>query len=319
MRSDGINPLKDFILLLKLWQILRKETPDVYLGYTVKPNVYGSLAAKALGIGVINNIAGLGSVFIRAGFLAKLVCLLYKIALWRSQTIFFQNPDDKALFIKLGLVNPQICDLLPGSGIDLQKFQPVPLPQNKRFRFLMIGRMLRDKGVFEFVEAARIVKPLYPNAEFCLLGFLDVQNPTAITAQQMENWVNEGLVNYLGTSEDVRPEIAEADCVVLPSYREGTPRTLLEAAAMARPIITTDAVGCREVVENGKNGLLCRIKDTSDLSKKMQCMIKMPRAERIQMGLSGRLKVENEFSESFVIEKYLERINAMKTSLRIYY
>jgi len=178
-------------------------------------------------------------------------------------------------------------------------------------RFLLIGRMLSDKGVGEFVEAAGLLKRRGVDAEFCLLGFLDVQNPAAITRKQMDDWIAEGAVRYLGASDNVREEIAQADCVVLPSYREGTPRTLLEAAAMARPIITTDAVGCREVVDDGVNGFLCRSRDAADLAEKMAQMVAMNRELRETMGLRGREKVEREFDEKIVINKYLQTINTV--------
>jgi glycosyltransferase involved in cell wall biosynthesis len=277
MDNRGTHPGRDGMLFLRFLRLLRRERPDVFLGYTVKPNVFGSLAAHALGIPVINNIAGLGAVFIRDGWLVRLVRSLYRLALRRSATAFFQNDEDRQLFIGSGLVHTEVTELLPGSGIDLNRFIPAPKPSlsigDSKFRFLLIARMLRDKGVAEYVEAARLLSQRWPHAEFCLLGFLDVQNPTAISQAEMDAWVVQGFVNYLGASEDVRDAIAAADCVVLPSYREGTPRTLLEAAAMARPIITTDAVGCREVVDDGVNGVLCKVRDSADLAEKMAKML----------------------------------------------
>lgn len=308
MDNQGTHPLRDLLLLLRFFWLMRFEVPDVYLGYTVKPNVYGSLAARALGIPVVNNIAGLGAVFIMGGWLNQLVKGLYRVALSRSRKVFFQNDDDRQLFITKRLVPEDVTDLLPGSGIDLAKFSPAPLPAKAPVRFLLIARMLWDKGVGEFVEAARLLKQRGVDAEFCLLGFLDVQNPAAIPRQQMTNWVAEGAVRYLGVSDNVREEIAQADCVVLPSYREGTPRTLLEAAAMARPIVTTDAVGCREVVDDGINGYLCKPKDASDLADKMEWIVSISHAQRETMGLRGREKVEREFDEQIVIDKYLSAI-----------
>ena len=173
--------------------------------------------------------------------------------------------------------------------------------------------MLWDKGVGEFVEAARLLKQRGVDAEFCLLGFLDVQNPAAISRKQMNDWLEQGAIRYLGVSDIVREKIAQADCVVLPSYREGTPRTLLEAAAMARPIVTTDAVGCREVVDDGINGYLCNLRDASDLADKMMRIVSMTPVEREAMGLRGREKVEREFDEQIVIDKYLQAIEAVLT------
>jgi glycosyltransferase involved in cell wall biosynthesis len=309
MDNQGTHPGRDLLLLWRFVRMLRRERPAVFLGYTVKPNVYGSLAAHALGIPVVNNIAGLGAVFIRDSLVTRVVRGLYQLALGRSKRVFFQNDEDLRLFVEGGLVRPEVTGRVPGSGIDLSRFVPAPLPAaGARVRFLLIARMLWDKGVGEYVAAARTLRQRYPDAEFCLLGFLDVQNPAAISREQMDEWVAEGVVNYLGVSDDVREQIAQADCVVLPSYREGTPRTLLEAAAMARPLIATDAVGCREVVEDGVNGYLCRVKDADDLADRMERMIKLSHEERTAMGLRGREKVEREFDERFVIDAYLKAI-----------
>jgi glycosyltransferase involved in cell wall biosynthesis len=177
-----------------------------------------------------------------------------------------------------------------------------------KFRFLLVARMLHDKGVGEYAEAARLLRQRWPCAKFYLMGFLDVKNPAAISRAEMDTWVAEGAVNYLGESDDVRSQIAAADCVVLPSYREGIPRSLLEAAAMARPIITTDTVGCREVVDDGVNGYLCKVRDSEDLAKKMEQMLALSPEARAQMGQRGREKVEREFDERIVIGKYLEAI-----------
>lgn len=311
MDNKGTHPGRDFLLLWRFYQLLRRERSDVYLAYTVKPNVYGSLAAHALDTPVINTIAGLGAVFIKDSWLTRLVRALYRLALSRSAKIFFQNNDDRQMFVSGGLVAHAATDWLPGSGIDLAKFTTVTLPSQSPIRFLLIARMLWDKGVGEFVEAARLLKRRGINADFCLLGFLDVQNPAAISRKQIDAWVEEGVVRYLGVTDDVRVEIAVADCVVLPSYREGTPRALLEAAAMGRPLITTDAVGCREVVDDGVNGFLCRIKDPVDLANNMARVLALQPSEREAMGLRGREKVEREFDENIVIQKYLEAIDAI--------
>lgn len=312
--NKGTHPGRDLLLLTRSFRLLRAERPEIFLGFTVKPNVYGSLAAHALRIPVINNVAGLGTVFLKHGWLNKLVRSLYRIALSRSIKVFFQNNDDRLLFVSSGLVSGGVADQLPGSGIDLKKFTPSPLSTRPVVRFLLFARMRWDKGVGEYVEAARMLKKRGIRAEFCLLGFLDVQNPAAISRKQMDDWVAEGVVRYLGVSNNVREQISQADCVVLPSfYREGTPRTLLEAAAMARPIVTTDSVGCRDVVDDGINGFLCKPKNSSDLADKMARIVAMSPAERIAMGLRGRAKVEVEFDEQIVIKKYLE---AIKEALR---
>jgi glycosyltransferase involved in cell wall biosynthesis len=315
MDNGGTNPVKDVLLLWRFLRFFAKERPDFFLGYTVKPNVYGSLAARWLRIPVINNIAGLGAAFIRGGMVMRIVQWLYRAALRRSAHVFFQNDDDRQLFVSGGLVPANKTALLPGSGIDLVRFAATPMPSIgddcARFRFLLVARMLRDKGVGEYVEAARLTRKRWPQVEFCLLGFLDVKNPAAISRTEMDAWVAEGVVNYLGESDDVRSQLAASTCVVLPSYREGTPRSLLEAAAMGRPIITTDAVGCREVVEDGVNGYLCKVRNAADLAEKMENMLLLSPEMRSEMGRRGREKVEREFDEQIVIKKYLEAIEVI--------
>ena len=319
MDNKGTHPARDLLLLFRFLKILHRERPDVFLGYTVKPNIYGSLAARMLGFPVVNNIAGLGAVFIQDGWLVRLVRGLYRVALSRSAKVFFQNNDDRALFVNAGLVQSEIADLLPGSGIDLTRFSSngddaalhYSTSNDGRFRFLLIARMLRDKGVGEYVAAAKLIRSRYPKAECCLLGFVDVQNPAAISRAEMDAWVAQGDVIYLGVSDDVRVEIAMADCIVLPSYREGTPRTLLEAAAMGKPIVTTNAVGCCEVVDDGVNGYLCRVRDAEDLAEKMLRMIELSPSARIAMGAAGRKKMELEFDEKIVIDKYLEAVGVL--------
>lgn len=312
MDNKGTNPVKDLAVAITYWKSLREIRPAVFLGYTIKPNVYGSLAAQALGIPVINNVSGLGTAFLGNGALQRIVEKLYRMALWRSRRVFFQNEDDRALFVERRLVSPERTGVLPGSGIDLERFTPEPLPAcgDSSLRFLLIGRVLYDKGVGEFVEAARALKSEGQRGRFAILGFLDVENRTAVPHATMDAWVAEGAIEYLGTTDDVRPYIAAADCVVLPSYREGTPRTLLEAAAMARPLIATDVPGCREVVDDGVTGMLCRMKDPGDLARCMRAIIAMSPEQRRAMGLAGRRKMEGQFDEQLVITAYLKAICA---------
>jgi glycosyltransferase involved in cell wall biosynthesis len=312
MDNKGTHPIRDATLFLRYCQIMYSQRPDVYLGFTVKPNVYGSLAAHLLGVQVINNIAGLGVAFNHGGWLNRLVRWLYKVALWRSRRVFFQNAEDLDIFVSDGLVAKSVCDRLPGSGVDLSRFAVSPLPSGPKVRFLLVARMLWEKGVGEFVEAARRLKSKGVHAEFCLLGFVDVQNPAAISRSQMDAWVAEGVIRYLGVSDDVPQIIRDADCVVLPSYyREGTPRSLLEAAAMGRPIITSDSVGCRDVVDHGVNGYLCRPRDAEDLADKLTRIVNMTAMERTAMGLRGREKMAGQFDERLVLAKYLSELRSI--------
>jgi glycosyltransferase involved in cell wall biosynthesis len=241
----------------------------------------------------------------------KLVLALYRLALKKSFRIFFQNNDDKELFLSYRLARPSQIDVLPGSGVNLEVFKPAPMPVGHPTRFLLVARMLWDKGVGEFVDAAKALRNKGLQAEFCLLGFTDVANPAAIKSTQIEEWVKQGFVKYLGSTDDVKEEIQKSHCVVLPSYREGTPRALLEAAAMARPIVTTIAVGCKEVVDDGISGFLCPPKDSLGLAHKMELICNMGFEAKKEMGLLGRKKMEREYDEKIVIHKYLNALQGL--------
>jgi glycosyltransferase involved in cell wall biosynthesis len=315
MDNAGTNLFKDTILLIKYLVLLYKEKPDFFLGFTIKPNIYGSLAAHYLGINVLNNISGLGTTFMKEGWLNQLVRILYRISLKNSCKVFFQNFDDLNTFVSGGIVKDRVVGCLPGSGIDLKSFSIVPFLEKPSVRFLLIARMLWDKGVGEFVKAAHLLKQRGIDAEFCLLGFLEVKNRSAISRKQMNEWTDKGIVSYLGVSDNVKEEIAKADCVVLPSYREGTPRSLLEAAAMARPVIAADSVGCRNVVDDQITGLLVRVKDPIDLADKMEAFSKITHSDRIKMGLNGREKIKREFDEEIVFREYTYAIHKINKSL----
>ena len=316
MDNKGANPIKDLVLFFRYIMIFCAQRPHIYIGYTIKPNIYGSIAAKLLKIPVINNITGLGTTFIKETLITRIVEKLYKVSLSNSKCVFFQNREDKAIFLNRGLINlgddtknSSRFQILPGSGIDLNRFYPrnnrnMANDKDQAFVFLFMGRVLKDKGIEEFVGAARLIKSFYKNVRFCILGSIDAKNSTAISQDLLDSWVAEGIVEYLGAVVDVRNNIAISDCIVLPSYREGTPRSLLEAAAMARPIIATDVAGCRDVVDDQKNGFLCKPYDSKDLSLKMKKMLELDASKRKQMGLEGRIKVESEFNEKLVISKY---------------
>jgi glycosyltransferase involved in cell wall biosynthesis len=314
--SKGVNPIADAALFSRYLYILKREKPDAFLSYTIKPNIWGSLAAHACGIAVINNVSGLGTAFIRQTWLTSVVKMLYRTALARSHAVFFQNEEDRSLFVRWGIVSKNRTGLIPGSGVDLEHFSPFSsesLPRQE-FLFLLVARLLYDKGVGEYVEAARLLRKRRSEIKCALLGFLDVENRTAVSRDAVDSWVREGIIDYLGVADDVRPHIAAADCIVLPSYREGTPRTLLEAAAMGKPIVATDVPGCREVVEHGRTGLLCRVRDANDLSAKMETIAEMAQLDRQSMGAAGRTKMELEFNERFVIEAYSRALAAISAT-----
>ncbi len=312
MDSRGANPIKDSALIVELWSIYRKCRPDVVLHYTIKPNVYGTFAACLLGIPVINNVCGLGTVFLKNDLVSAIAIWLYRLAFRFPRKVFFQNSDDLNLFLSRKLVPEKSADLLPGSGIDLSHFRPQPFRRNRSFTFLMISRLISDKGVFEYIEAVKKLKAQGIDARFQILGAKDPKHRRGIKLKVIEDWIQSGTIEYLGTTTDVRTYLRQSDCVVLPSYREGTPRTLLEAASSARPIIATDVPGCRNVVQHGRNGFLCNLRDADDLAEKMRVMASLDDHTLLAMGERGRKLAEAEFDESRVIEKYLTELHTMR-------
>ncbi len=305
--SSGSSIVRDARLLLDYRRALKALRPDAFLGFTVKPNIYGSLVAAGLGIRTINNISGLGTAFLRGGPLGWMVRRLYRLALWKSARVFFQNPDDLNLFVSAGLVGKEQVQLIPGSGIDLEHFRPSATATDRggRFRFLFVGRLLRDKGLVEYAEAARLLRPDWPKVEFAVLGFAGSDNRSAVPIAEVKRWEAEGMVTYVGETGDVRPFIAEADCVVLPSYREGLPRSLLESSAMATPMVASDVAGCREIVRDGDTGFLCAARSPESLAKAMQSMLRLTADERAAMGARARKMVEREYDQALVTGAYL--------------
>ncbi|WP_323073098.1 glycosyltransferase family 4 protein [Mycetohabitans endofungorum] len=316
LSAKGTNPLHDLGLVRTLVTRYRALKPDLVFHYTIKPNIYGSIAAKLAGVPCIAVTTGLGYAFVNTNLVVRVAKVLYRFAFRFPREVWFLNGDDRQDFIVQRLVDPVKTQVLPGEGIDLAHFAPraAGMPDGK-MRFLLIARMLWDKGVGEYVEAARLVRAVYPQAVFQLLGATDVANPSAISAKQMRTWAAEGVVEYLGTTQDVRDIIARADCLVLPSYREGVPRTLLEGAAMAKPLVATKVIGCREVVVDGETGLLCAPRDAADLARKLQHIIEMGPDARATMGARGRRMVEQRYDERIVIERYLEAMR--RIGLRI--
>ncbi len=312
--KKGINPRADIKLFWALYRCYKVQQPDIVHHFTIKPVIYGSIAARMAKIPkIVNTVTGLGYVFTdkKITWLRRLVVGLYRISLKCADFTFFQNQDDLDFFLSRGLVKKSGTALLPGSGVDCEHFSPVSGPnplEKSQPTFLMVSRLLKDKGIYEFVEAARLVKEHYPKSRFQLLGQRDIRNPNVVPEKDLKDWNDQGLVSWPGEVSDVRPIMAKSDVVVLPSYREGIPRALLEAAAMAKPIITTDAVGCREVVDHEINGVLVPVKDAPALAGAMERMINDPEMRK-RMGKAGRKKVEREFDEKIVIKKILEVYN----------
>ena len=313
MDSRGVNPVRDTSLVLELYHLYKKLKLDMVLHFTVKPNIYGTLAASYLKIPVINNVCGLGTVFLQDGMVSTVAKWLYRVSFRFSQKVFFHNPDDHDLFIREGLLKSSKADVVPGSGIDTQRFFPdaQPTPTKDTFTFLVISRLIYDKGIVEYVEAAQNLRSQGISVQCQLLGAKDPDHKRGIPVGLVDQWAQSGVVNYLGTTDDVRSMIQQADCVVLPSYREGLPRTLLEAASLQKPIVATDTPGCRHVVEHGVNGLLCKVKDADDLMEKMLAMTQLTREEVKVMGERGREMVQAKFSQKVVVDKYVRAIDEM--------
>lgn len=309
MDQKGLNPVRDLALLSRFKSTFARERPDVILSYTIKNNIYGALAARSLGIPFIPNITGLGTAFLSGGLLQSVTEVLYRTAFSSLPVVFFQNEDDQELFLKRGFVKPGQARLLPGSGIDLDHFGQAAYPTaDSPTTFLLIGRLLRDKGILEYVEAARMVKARSPETRFQLLGAAGTQNRSAFSLDQATSWKQSHGVEYLGTSPDVRQHIGDAHCVVLPSYREGAPRTLMEAAAMGRPLIATDVPGCRALVDSGRTGLLCTPRDARSLANTCFGFLALPHDTRIAMGAAGRIKMEREYDQILVADAYRKAI-----------
>ena len=304
IERDGMNPLKDAGVFLRYLFLFIRYRPAFFLAYTTKPNIYGGLAAHLTGVKAVHNISGLGYSFIRGGSLLWLVTTLYKGALKKAYHIFFQNDDDKQLFQDYRILRQQSHSILPGSGVDIDVFHPQQSTPRDSFTFLMVARLLGDKGVREYVEAARLLKAANYDCHCRLVGPLDQHNPTAISDHEIQTWHKDGLIEYLGETTDVRPYWTDADCAILPSYREGAPKSLIEAAAMGVPAIATDVPGCRYVVQDGKTGFLVPAKDAPALAEAMKAMIALSDEARNDMGQAARQLMVSHFSEAFVISAY---------------
>lgn len=310
--NAGTNPFRELRTLWSIRRALKQIAPSVVLTFTPKVNIYLSMAARSLRVPVIANISGLGHGFESHGWLQRVSQVLYRTALKWPSTVFFQNEEDRTHFIAAGLVRASRTHRLPGSGVDVQRFSPRPKPAPGPFRFLLVARLLWAKGVGEFIEAARVVKTQHPDVEFALAGFVDEGNDAAVPRATIEAWEQEGLVKFLGSFDDMVPVYAQADCVVLPSYyREGVPRSLLEAASMGKPIITTDSVGCKDTVENGVTGWLVKPRDAQHLAQAMLRAVHSSGAEIAQVGRRARLRTLAQFDEQIVLDAYGEALRSM--------
>lgn len=313
--SKSKNPFRDIALTINLIRIFRTAEPDILLNYTTKPNIYGTLAGSYFHIPSINNIAGLGSGFVNESLTTKLLRILYRYSQKKAEVVFFQNPDDFSEFVDKKMVKASKCSILPGSGVDLSRFNLSQIPpiNEIKFTFLLISRMLYSKGIEILYSAA---KQIYDNGNhnfsIRLIGENGVNNSDAIPIAQIQNWEKDPFIEYIGKTDNIKPFIEKAHCIILPSfYREGTPRSILEGLAMGRPIITTNMPGCKTTVIEGVNGYLVPPRDVESLVIKMNLLMSLNFCKLQEMGLKSRQLAEEKFDEKIVIQKYIKEIKRL--------
>lgn len=302
----GTNPVSDFKLLLAYLKIIRKVKPDVVLTYTIKPNIYGSFACQIMKIPYINNITGLGSGYYKNSILRYLLSTMYKLSLKKSHRVFFQNKADMQTLISLNIITENY-QLIPGSGVNLSEYKYKQYPNEKPLTFIYVGRILKEKGIDEYLEAAKLIKEKYPKTRFDIVGF--VEDTQAHYNELLKTFQDNGYVNFYGPQKDVRPFVERAHCLIQPSHGgEGLSNVLLEASAIGRPIIASNIPGCREVIEEGKNGFTFEPKNVNSLVEKIEEFLSLSHEKRRQMGIYSRRKVEKEFNREIVTNIYLKVI-----------
>lgn len=326
LHPSGLSPAQDLLLYREFKKRYAELKPDLIFHYTIKPNVYGTRAAAKLKIPSVSVVTGLGYAFINKPLLGAIASFLYKRSLPLAAETWFLNSSDKDFFISRSIVSAGKTFILPGEGVDTEKYQPSfndKQPQNSGdpaeqtnnqksgIHFLLIGRLIKEKGILEFAEAAKILKDQCLDCSFSILGFTDDANPSAISRDKINDWKQSGIINYLGSFDDVRPYIMKADCVVLPSYREGMPLSLLEASAMAKPIIATNVPGCRDIITDGNNGFLCKPGNSVSLAEAMNKIAGLSEEERNIMGKQGRKIVAEQFNAGIIKNIYLQKIREL--------
>ena len=303
----GTNVIKDSVYLLKLIRAFIRIKPDAVLNYTPKVNIYSSLACQLLKIPYINTINGLGSGFLSGFPVANIMQGLYKLALRKSKQVFVQNRDDLNYFLKSRISPAKVSSLIPGSGVNVSAFQydgdrrPVP----SSLIFLFAGRLIKEKGVFDFVYMAEQLKRKYPACRFWMVGFLDEGNPSSLSSRELDDLISSGVIEYKGKTDHIIEYLNSSDIMVFPSDREGLPRTLLEAASCSMPIVTYDVPGCREVVSHGENGYLCNAGNREQLKDVCEKLVNMQQSDLVMLGLSGRKTVVENFTVEIVNRRYL--------------
>lgn len=310
--SVVLNPIKAVLFIIHLIHKIKFLNPAAIISFTIRPNIFGSLVARFLGIPIISNVTGTGPLTVDNSMLYRVIRLIYKFAFLKNKTVFFQNDEDMKYFLQNAYVNANQAKLLPGSGVDTAYYVPRE-KKSTNFSFLMISRLIRDKGVMEYIEAAKLVKLKYPEIEFKLLGPFWTQSvgKNTIKKREVEAWVSSGLITYLGYSLDIRPVIQEANCIVLPSYREGCSNVLMQSASMSKPLITADVTGCHNLVEHEHTGLICQVKNADDLAEKMLKMYQLTESQQLEMGRKGREKMIREYQKQIVLDAYASELDSI--------
>ena len=311
LKASSTNPLMELITFWSLFNQLRASKPDVVLNFTIKANIYSAFSCRRLKIPAINNVTGFGTAFFSGNIILRKVSkFLIRFSFKSVRRVYVQNSDDERDLIDSGLVDSRLITRIPGSGVDVDKFKSLtPYVKESPFRFLMISRVIRDKGIIEYFDAARIVKNQLKTAvEFHLIGDLLAENKTKVSAEEFDGLMAGGNVIYHGVKEDIPAQIEKVQCVVLPSYREGLPRVILEAMSMSKPVIVTDVPGCREIVKDGINGKLCEPRNSESLAEKLFFIFHSSEKELISFGTNGRKLVESSYQERVVLDQYLKDI-----------
>ena len=311
--ASDTNPKNVLRYLTSLKKELQKFRPEVCLTFTMRPAIWGNLITRTLKIPTVTNITGTGPLSDSNSYIYRVARTLYRFILKKTKVVFFQNTDDREIFINNGYISSSQAVVIPGSGIEVDKFLPASKEmETDKFSFLFISRLLIDKGTLEYVEACRNLNNKFADKVSChMVGPFWDQNykSNTITKANVESWTSEGVIKYHGAATDVRPFIINSDCVVLPSYREGMSNVLLEAASMARPSIACNVTGCKDIIEDGITGFLCKVKNVEDLTKKMETMMNLPKEQRDEMGIRARGRMIRYFDKSIVINAYLKAIN----------
>lgn len=299
------NPFSDFKLLLQYVNIIKKVNPDIVLTYTIKPNIYGGIASRFCSVKTIHTVTGLGSVYIRDMWQKNIAALLNKFAFRKAELVFFLNEENRKFYKDKNIIGlSQTTLVVPGSGVNLERFKFHEFNNENRLTFTFIGRVLKDKGIEEFLLAAKTIKEKHENVEFNVVGFVDEEK----YIKMLNDFENNGIIHYYGKRNDIPEIIAYSSCIVLPSYGEGRGTVLQEGAAIGRPLITCDTYGCKENVEDGINGFLCKVADVKSLVDQMEKFINLPHENKIEMAKKSREKAEKEFDRNIVIQKYITEI-----------